>query len=446
MSDTATADPIDNADAVMAPATAATPRTPTPSAATPTPSQVVDALARDAQALDAAEPLRQGLVAWHRRGWWARPLSPRDIAGIGLVRLAFGAAADAGPLFAPQALVPGVRAKALAAFASRHGFDEAPGPADWPVRELGPPEGTDAAAVRWRYLMTASYPGARSGVALRALIGRVPPGGRMPVAGRRALSWPRVAASGAAFLAVLAGVWWGWAAWRSPAGPALALPPPAASAPAQAPKGALPAAPAGVAPVVVSTTAQVDPAQETAATSALALPASAAASGLPASGAEARNVMAAPSGAASAPAAPPSGVAVAPIPAATLPSAARPRAPGNTTGLAIPALPQLAAMAAAQRAETATAQVGPSEPSAAPRASARYALVTPAQSDLAALQALRRRLRQALGREGEHLQVEVLPAPGGHALTLWPLDRADDATRLMQTLGQAGVSMRVVEF
>jgi len=39
-----------------------------------------------------------------------------------------------------------------------------------------------------------------------------------------------------------------------------------------------------------------------------------------------------------------------------------------------------------------------------------------------------------------------MPAPGGQALTLWPIEDKRAAEALAQTLRQAGIVMRPVEF
>ena len=75
-----------------------------------------------------------------------------------------------------------------------------------------------------------------------------------------------------------------------------------------------------------------------------------------------------------------------------------------------------------------------------------YALVTAVSVDEAPLVQLRRRLRQAMGREGEDLKLELQPAPGGQVLALWPIASRESANRLADTLRQAGVRMRIVEF
>lgn len=75
-----------------------------------------------------------------------------------------------------------------------------------------------------------------------------------------------------------------------------------------------------------------------------------------------------------------------------------------------------------------------------------YALVTAVSEQPEPLVQLRRRLRQAMGREGEDLKLELQPAPGGQVLALWPIAKREDATRLAETLRQAGIRMRVIEF
>jgi hypothetical protein len=184
--------------------------------------------------------LLANLLQWHHRLPWARRLTAAELTGVGLVRLAFSDDAAARPLYRPLSLVPGVSAARLRRFVARHGYDERPGPAHWPLRELGPdPVQTDA-AVRWRYLLTAAYPAGRGEAVLRVLAGRAHGGKAMAFAGRRALSARRtgLALAAAALLVVLgAGTWWAWQGRLHHPAPAehAILPTPVASAPASSP-------------------------------------------------------------------------------------------------------------------------------------------------------------------------------------------------------------------
>ena len=162
-----------------------------------------------------AAELLDGLIAWHNRMPWAKRLRPDQVGQAGVVRFAFevpqGASGQAvllKPLFTPEKLVAGQSAKRLLAFVRQHGLEASPAPADWPLREMAPAGGGDAAAVHWRYLLSAAYPGAYGAVPLRALMGQpAKPGAKVPVGGRRGLSIPRAgSAVGAVAGLVLAAV------------------------------------------------------------------------------------------------------------------------------------------------------------------------------------------------------------------------------------------------
>jgi len=380
---------------------------------------------------------REAFLAWHRRFPLARRLLPEQLSGVGLVRLAFRPPEMPGgvamPLFKSERLVAGLSAKALPAFADAVGFAERPGPADWPVRELGPADAAHSGPVQWRYLITAAYPGLLKAPA-RALMGRAADG-VWQVRGRRGLSRGRVGALAGGVVALLAaGALALW--WLRPTAPASEAhaPAPAASA----------AASAAAAAHGASAAASGAPAKaEHAASEAGHAPDPAASAALAEAGEVAASAPAATEHAASAGASGPTdghGKTDAPAPAAEAeeaPAPPRPQVvqplPGAKTKRPLHALP-----------ETAASPVN--KPAAAQPAAVRYALVSAPSADAAPLQAQRRRLRQALGREGEHLRLELMPAPGGQALTLWPIEDKRAAEALAQTLRQAGIVMRPVEF
>lgn len=369
---------------------------------------------------------REALIAWHHRGRLARRLQLDQLAGMGLVRLAFKAAVDPAlplqPLFKPEKLVPGLPAKALAAFVQANGFDHAPGPAEWPVRELGPSEVTPPEEVQWRYLITATYPGLFKAPA-RALVGRGADG-QWQLRGRRGLAPQRLAAVAGALLGVLAlagaALWW----WR--ATPAAA----AAHAPATAASAAAPTASAAVAGAAASSAPRAEPqpqaeAPEAAASAPAAVPRSASAEAVE-SAEVAETTHDSKIGAAH------------PEPAAAEAAVAEAPAPKPVVVPALPGVKPRRPLHAPP--ETAV------EPATRAEPSVRFALVSGVYADPAPLVAQRRRLRQALGREGEHLRLELMPAPGGQVLTLWPLAQRADAEALAKTLREAGIAMRAMPF
>lgn len=418
-----------------------------------------------------AAELLDGLIAWHNRMPWAKRLRPEQVGQAGVVRFAFeapqGGAGDAAalkPLFAPEKLVAGQSAKQLLAFVRKHGLDATPAPADWPLRDLAPAAGSTA-AVQWRYLLSAAYPGAYGSVPLRALMGQpAKAGGKVPVAGRRGLSLPRVGGA----VGLLAGLVLATVLGLKSRGnePAAALPAPAASAAsAVAPK-----APASAAAAASAAASPVAPAAEAAASAAVsaasaATPGHEAASAAHAAAVPASQVVAAPAHGADAHA-PAATVAAkgheAPAAAvhAEAAAAAKHEAPAKPPE---PAASQVAAPAerplpkprptirpihappetydpVAQASAKANGQPAP------PVKGPSYALVTAVSEQPESLLQLRRRLRQAMGREGEDLKLELQPAPGGQVLALWPIPSRESATRLADTLRQAGIRMRVVEF
>jgi hypothetical protein len=408
-----------------------------------------------------AAELLDGLIAWHNRMPWAKRLRPDQVGQAGVVRFAFelpqaasGQAVLLKPLFTPEKLVAGQSAKQLLAFVRQHGLEASPAPADWPLRDLAPAGGGDTAAVHWRYLLSAAYPAAYGAVPLRALVGQpAKPGARVPVGGRRGLSLPRVGSAVGLVAGVLLAAVVGLrhtAPQAEVVAPAAAASAPQAKAPASA---ALPAAasavalpaheqasaaqaagaPASAAPL--SDTPQAGKASGHAGHDAAAKPGAAATpakdektSGEPAAatahGAETRPAASKTEEAADEAAKPP---VESPLPKAR-PSIRPIHAPLETYD------PTAKAKALANGQPEPVAK-GPN-----------FALVSAVSVDAEPLMQLRRRLRQAMGREGEALQLELQPAPGGQVLALWPITGRDSATRLADTLRQAGVRMRVVEF
>ncbi len=420
-----------------------------------------------------AAELLDGLIAWHNRMPWAKRLRPEQVGQAGVVRFAFeaphGGSGDAmllKPLFKPEKLVAGQSAKQLLAFVRRHGLDASPAPADWPLRELAPAGGGDA-AVHWRYLLSAAYPGAYGTVPLRALMGQpAQPGGKVPVGGWRGLSLPRVGGAlglvaGLALAAVIG--------LRQPAPDAAAVAP----APAASAASAVSAKAATSAAVPASAAAsQAELVEAAAAAEAASAPASAAEALAPVT----------PTHDAVAPAAVPTSQAH----AGTVPSPTSPVADSAAAGHGAPAKTEHAEPAAPEKPDRVVKAPEPVASQAAPaaehplpkprptirpihtpveaydpvaQASARangkpepvakapsFALVTAVSEQPEPLVQLRRRLRQAMGREGEDLKLELQPAPGGQVLALWPIPSRDSATRLADTLRQAGIRMRVVEF
>lgn len=407
-----------------------------------------------------AAELLDGLIAWHNRMPWAKRLRPDQVGQAGVVRFAFevpqGASGQAvllKPLFTPEKLVAGQSAKRLLAFVRQHGLEASPAPADWPLREMAPAGGGDAAAVHWRYLLSAAYPGAYGAVPLRALMGQpAKPGAKVPVGGRRGLSIPRAgSAVGAVAGLVLAAV----LGLRLSGAEHPAEPPAIAASAAQAAASASAAVPA---PAAASAAAEAAVKAESAEAAASAAPTVA---GSPV-------VVSAPDPAASA------------VPATDT----GPGAPAARAGLEVAptsGLPVLPTMAeeAAQPGQAKSEPKQPPEEAALPKArpsirpihappetsdplanaaakangkpqpvakGPNYALVTAVSVDEAPLVQLRRRLRQAMGREGEDLKLELQPAPGGQVLALWPIASRESANRLADTLRQAGVRMRIVEF
>lgn len=422
---------------------------------------------------DASGPLLAGLVAWHNKRWFRRRLKAEQIDGVGLVRFAYasGPQGPAQPLFTPEQLVPGLKAKRLEAFVNAHGFDERPGPGTWPTRDIS--HALPDQAVHWRYLMTAAYPGEGKNP-LRALVGRVPPGGVMPVGGRPAWSLPKVGGLVAGVALVLGAAFFGWHTWQARTAAA------AATAAAEAASAASAAAAASAVAAAEAKAAALKQAEAASAAAAAAAEAAsaAAASGGAASAAESEHDKPADAadktpaatkasahddahaaGKAKAAAEPqeridpvikPDKAAMAAQAESADGEAERPVRPQSRYAKrplhALPGTPAPAAKAEAEEPRTAarTAPAAAATKSAAP--AGKFALVTGAYADPAPLVAMRRRLRQALGREGEYLQLELLPAPGGQALTLWPLKSEQEAQVLARLLQQNGIPMRVVAF
>lgn len=411
------------------PAEAAAASGPEAAASTPAPAGPTD---------EVYPAWREALLAWHRRFPLARRLLPEQLIGVGLVRLAFKPPETPGgvamPLFKSERLVAGLSAKALPAFADALGFAERPGPADWPVRELGPTDAAYSGPVQWRYLITAAYPGLLKAPA-RALMGRTADG-MWQVRGRRGLSRGRVGALAGAVVALAAAgalAWW----WLRPAalGASAHAPAPAASAAASAVAAAHGASAAASVPAHAEAAASdAEHAHEPAAAATAHAEAAAEAASAPAPVEHAASASAAhpadAHGKTEAAAASPDQDEAPPMPK---PRVVQPL-PGVKAKRPLHALPE---------AEASTS-VKPA--AAAKPAALRFALVSAPSADAAPLQAQRRRLRQALGREGEHLRLELMPAPGGQALTLWPLDDRRAAEALAQTLRQAGIVMRPIEF
>jgi len=454
------------------------------------------AAARVAEMLD-------GLIAWHNRMPWAKRLRPEQVGQAGVVRFAFekpqggsGEAVVLKPLFKPEKLVAGQSAKQMLAFVRRHGLDASPAPADWPLRELAPPAGADTSSVHWRYLVSAAYPGTVGSAPLRALVGQPgKPGARVPVGGRRGISLPRVGGASAvvAGLVLAAVLGLRLSGTKHPAAP----PAPAASAP----QAGAPASAALPAPIASAASAAASPVAETAesedlaasAVGVIAAPASAAASAVAAASPEpAASAASAPVVAPAAPATAhaghdagaglKSGPPALPAKAEKTPAEPMPAAAHGPDAKAVPdskAAVATAGTGAIKPAETKSESALPPverplpkprptirpihapletyDPTAAASAKANgqpapvakgpnFALVTAVSADAEPLVQLRRRLRQAMGREGEALQLELQPAPGGQVLALWPIASRDSATRLADTLRQAGVRMRIVEF
>jgi hypothetical protein len=335
------------------------------------------------------------------------------------------------------------------------------------VRELGPADGS-AAGVHWRYLISAAYPSNRVATPLRALVGQPAPfGGRatglVPVAGRRALAWPRVGGAAGLLLA---------AALAAVLGLRHATP---GTAAVQASGASAPAATAMVGDgkgAAAVTAAKVTAAETAGVATGVAAPASAAASAAAAvagtaaeAAAPAHSASAATAAheAASAPVQPePAGAEPAhsehaqPEPAATHPAtqpgpAERPAAAAEAPAVERPLpkpRPTIRPIHAPPVSMDATTQAsakanGRSEPATR---GLSFALVTAVSANEEPLVQLRRRLRQAMGREGEELKLELQPAPGGQVLALWPIPSRDSATRLADTLRLAGIRMRLVEF
>jgi hypothetical protein len=409
------------------------------------PADEVATGARAAQLLD-------GLIAWHNRMPWARRLQPEQVGQAGVVRFAFGVPQGPSdpaellqPLFVPEKLVAGLSAKQLLAFVRRHGFDTSPAPAQWPLRELSSAAGADGVTVHWRYLLSAAYPATYGEAPLRALVGRpAKPGGMVAVGGRRGVSLPRVgmAAGGLAVLA-LAGL---WGLRLSSSSEPSAAPPVAASAPqAKAPASAVAravsvAASAVAVPVVEHTPALLAPAPASSQAHVTASPQGA------------QPVVADHEAALPRPEhpPPPAKFEQAPVEASPATAKAEPPKPEaakpRPTTRPIPVPSETEAPTASLGAAKSSAKGLPMAKREPLPASPNFALVTATSADPLPLVQLRRRLRQAMGREGEALQLELQPAPGGQVLALWPIANRQDATGLAETLRQAGVTMRVVEF
>ncbi len=367
-----------------------------------------DAAAGDPALTDDALPLVASLVQWHNRLPWARRLQAAQVSGLGLVKLAFSDDAAARPLYPPQTLVPGVSAARLGRFARRHGYDERPGPPDWPVRELGPDPALPEAPVHWRYLMTAAHPAGTTGGLMRVLAGRVHGAKAMPFVGRRALSPQRLQRSlaGAGGVLLLLGALTGW--WQrggATSSVAWVEPPGAAS-------DAVAAASQGLSTAVAAS--GVDASASGA--SAVAIASAPMASGL---------VHTEAGAAADIAATPPSAVG----------ASAAPRAASASAG----PLENLLMPAAASSAGAST--VAPPPPP-------RYALVSLPQADTqgSAARAMERLVSQSQSLRAQDRRLEWMPSPDGQVLTLWPFEDKAEAERLARKLQRQGLSLQVVAF
>jgi hypothetical protein len=364
-----------------------------------------DAAAGDPAVTDDALPLVASLVQWHNRWPWARRLQAAQVSGLGLVKLALSDDAAARPLYPPQTLVPGVSAARLRRFVRRHGYDERPGPPDWPVRELGPDPALPEAPVRWRYLMTAAYPAGSTESLLRVLAGRVNGAKAMPFVGRRALSPQRLqrslAAAGGVLLLLGALIGW-WQTRGATPSASVANPPGAASAAVAASQG-------------LSTALAASEVDATASgASAVAIASTPVASG---------------------------GVHTGPGPAADIASTPP------------------SAVAASAAARAASASAGPLENLLVPAAASspgvstvtpppRYALVSSPQADPrgSAARAMERLVSQSQSLRAQDRRLEWMPSPDGQVLTLWPFDDKAEAERLARKLQRQGLSLQVVAF
>ncbi|MFO1339246.1 MAG: hypothetical protein U1F53_13645 [Burkholderiaceae bacterium] len=76
----------------------------------------------------------------------------------------------------------------------------------------------------------------------------------------------------------------------------------------------------------------------------------------------------------------------------------------------------------------------------------RYALVSAPEKKRAAAEATLDRVHHLLGPAIGNLQAQVMPAPGGFVVTLWPLPTQADAEQLAQVLARRGVPMKWMEF
>jgi hypothetical protein len=340
------------------------------------------------------------VVAWHNQHPLARRIGRRDLGGYGIVGLPFSppATGDDGralrrfPMFDDLSLIPGLSRAKVVALALDHGWDERPGPEDWPVRRVPVAKGWDAAQTRPIYLLTVALKRGRGRPALRLLVGReaaVPTGGGA-VLGHRLLSRPRMALLAGVLLAPALLVGWGlrqlWPA-------AMPEPPRLATA-------AIPADPTTVGP----------PADR------------------------------------GPPRAPGAGVGSMP-PAAVLPRASLPPAVTGPAAMAPDDIlpPPAALTGRGPRVGTGVPLEAPPTRAAGPTA---FRLVgapvrDPAQlkTQAAALQAA----LQAMGHTGGRLRMDVIGTPEGDALSIGPLPDQTEAERVARRLAARGIVLQVTE-
>lgn len=382
----------------------------------------------------ATERLIARVRAWQHRNPLARRIAAREVVGIGVIALPYGPgegpAGTMRPLYHQPKLLPGLSHRALVAFAERHAVRQRPGSPAWPQRDIERADATPEPAPETRYLLTAAIeagPSRAGATAVRRLL--LAPEGPA-VWGQRPLSRPMLMAAAVVLAVVLAGVGWAARSALSGAVPAIATPNPLPAAPASAPSSVASAA------SVIASAAPTGPTTVPGGPSAATSPA-AAVSAAPSAPA----VAASPALAAvPLPSAPP----VASAPARPAPAAAEAAASPPVPAAEAVSPPKLLPMPGARpRVETASAPAS-AAPAVAP--GPRYALVSAPEKKRAAAEATLDRVHHLLGPAIGNLQAQVMPAPGGFVVTLWPLPTQADAEQLAQVLARRGVPMKWMEF
>jgi hypothetical protein len=168
------------------------------------------------------------VVAWHNAHPLARRIGRHQLGGYGVISLPFspppaegqGAEAPARfPMFDDLSMIKGIPRHKVVALALADGWDERPGAAEWPLREVKVARGWDESQARRIHLLTVAIKRGHRRSPLRVLLGRHGLSSHgAGVVGQRLLSRPRMALVGLVLSLPLLMLGWGaqalWQGWR----------------------------------------------------------------------------------------------------------------------------------------------------------------------------------------------------------------------------------------